>query len=200
MRGTFYLQRFILFLLAVGVAVSAMAGEPTDQIKETTDKIISILTDPDLKDSARNEEKKKLIRQAVDERFDWEELARRSLARHWSGRTDEEKREFVSLFSDLLEKTYMDKVDSYSGETVFYMGETVDGNYGVVNIKIVTERNTEIPAEYRVKKKENGWFIYDISVNGVSLVNNYRTQFNSIILKSSYEDLVGRLKAKVAQR
>ncbi len=200
MRGTFYLQRFILFLLAVGVAVSAMAGEPTDQIKETTDKIISILTDPDLKDSARNEEKKKLIRQAVDERFDWEELARRSLARHWSERTDEEKREFVSLFSDLLEKTYMDKVDSYSGETVFYMGETVDGNYGVVNIKIVTERNTEIPAEYRVKKKENGWFIYDISVNGVSLVNNYRTQFNSIILKSSYEDLVGRLKAKVAQR
>ncbi len=200
MKGTSHLQRFILFLLVVGIAVPAMAGEPTEQIKETTDKIISILTDPDLKDSTKSEEKRKLIRQAVDERFDWEELARRSLARHWSKRTDEEKREFISLFSDLLEKTYMDKVDSYSGQTVLYMGEAVDGNYGVVNIKIVTERDTEIPAEYKVKKKENGWFIYDISVNGVSLVNNYRTQFNSIILKSSYEDLVDRLKAKVAQR
>ncbi|NIN00673.1 MAG: ABC transporter substrate-binding protein [candidate division Zixibacteria bacterium] len=200
MKGTSHLQRFILFLLAVGIAVPAVAGEPTEQIKETTDKIISILTDPELKDSTKSEEKRKLIRQAVDERFDWEELARRSLARHWSNRTDEEKREFISLFSDLLEKTYMDKVDSYSGETVFYVGETVDGNYGVVNIKIVTERDTEIPAEYKVKKKEDGWFIYDISVNGVSLVNNYRTQFNSIILKSSYEDLVDRLKAKVAQR
>jgi len=193
-------RKFLLLLLAIGVASTALAGEPTEEIKETTDKIISILANPALKDSSKTEERRKLIRQAVDERFDWEELSRRSLATHWAQRTDEEKKEFVSLFSDLLEETYMDMVDSYSGERVFYERETLDGDYGIVNVKIVTETDAEIATEYRVKKKENGWYVYDISINGVSLVNNYRTQFNSIILESSYEDLVKRLKAKLAQR
>ncbi len=200
MKSTAHWRKFLLFLLAIAVASTALAGEPTEEIKETTDKIISILTDPALKDSSKTEERRKLIRQAVDERFDWEELSRRSLARHWTQRTDEEKKEFISLFSDLLERTYMDKVDSYSGERVFYEGETLDGNYGIVNVKIVTETDAEIAAEYRVRRKEDGWYVYDISINGVSLVNNYRTQFNTIILQSSYENLVKRLKAKLAQR
>jgi phospholipid transport system substrate-binding protein len=193
-------RKVLLLLLFVGIATPLLAGEPTEQVKQTTDKIISILTDPDLMEPARNIEKKKLIRETADERFDWEEMARRSLARHWAQRTDEEKKEFVSLFSDLLERTYMDKVDDYSGEQVLYQGDTVDGIYGIVRVKIVTKTDTEIPTQYRVKKKESEWFVYDISINGVSLVNNYRTQFNSIILKSSYKNLVKRLKAKLAQK
>ena len=127
-------------------------------------------------------------------------MARRALARHWAQRTDKEKKEFVSLFSKLLEKTYMDRVDDYSGERVIYKAEAVDGDYGVVRVKIITVTDNEISTEYRIKRTGNGWFIYDISVEGVSLINNYRTQFDSIILRSSYRNLVKRLKAKLAQK
>jgi len=200
MRSICLCLGILYLLLAFVFAVPVLAGEPTEQIKQTTDKIISLLTDPALKEPARAKERRRLIRKAVDERFDWVEMTRRSLARHWAQRTDEEKREFVSLFSDLLERTYMDKVDDYSGEQVLYQGETVDGDYGVVSVTVVTTTDVEIPVEYRVKRRGNGWFIYDISIEGVSLVNNYRTQFNSIILKSSYKKLVKKLKAKLAQK
>ncbi len=192
-RGTVFL------LLVLGGSVQSMAGEATEQIKQTTDKLIAVLTDPALKEPARAQERRKLIRKTVDERFDWEEMARRSLARYWAQRTEKEKVEFVSLFSDLLERTYMDKVEDYSGEQVIYEEERVDGDYGIVRVKILTKRATEISAEYRVKRKEDTWSIYDVSIEGVSLVNNYRTQFNSIILKSSYRNLIKMLNAKLAQ-
>jgi phospholipid transport system substrate-binding protein len=132
----------------------------------------------------------------VDERFDWGEMAQRALARHWNQRTPEEKKEFTRLFGDLLEKTYLTKVEGYSGEKVQYEGESVDGNYAVVKIKIVTEKNVDIPIEYRLKKEAADWFVYDISIEGVSLVNNYRSQFNTIISQSSYGNLVKKLKEK----
>ncbi|NIS61011.1 MAG: ABC transporter substrate-binding protein [Proteobacteria bacterium] len=200
MRVLYLWQGIVSLFLAIVISFQAFAGEPTEQIKQITDRIISILTDPALKEPARAEERRKLIRKAADERFDWEEMARRSLARHWAGRTDEEKREFTSLFSDLLERAYMDKVEGYSGERVVYEGETVEGDFGVVKVKILTAKETEISVEYRVRRKENGWFIYDVSIEGVSLVNNYRTQFNSIILKSSYRELVKKLEAKLAKK
>lgn len=200
MKPIFPWRSMVLIVLVLGIAIPVWAGEPTEQIKQTTDKIISLITDPTLKDASKNEERRKLIRAAADERFDWEEMARRSLARHWTKRTDAEKREFTSLFSDLLEQAYMDKVEGYSGERVLYEGETVDGDYAVVRVKILTAKDTEISVEYRVRRKENGWFIYDVSIEGVSLVNNYRTQFNSIILRSSYPELVKKLAAKVAKK
>jgi phospholipid transport system substrate-binding protein len=193
-------RSMVPFIVSFGVAIPVWAGEPTEQIKQTTDRIISTITDPTLKVASKSEERRKLIRAAADERFDWEEMARRSLARHWTKRTDAEKREFTSLFSDLLERTYMDKVEGYSGEKVLYEGEAVDGDYAVVGVKILTAKDTEISVEYRVRRKENGWFIYDVSIEGVSLVNNYRTQFNSIILRSSYRELVKKLAAKVAKK
>ncbi len=199
MRRISLWQAILFLLLAFGFTIPALAQGPTEQIKQTTDKVISILTDPALRDPGKTEERRRLLRKVADERFDWEEMSRRALARHWVQRTDEERREFVSLFSDLLDKTYMDRVDGYSGEKVLYEGETVDGDYGIVRVKILTETDAAISAEYRVRRKENGWFIYDVSIEGVSLVNNYRTQFNSIILKSSYEKLVKRLKAKAAE-
>ncbi len=188
------------FIFIHGATAVVLAGEATEQISETTEKLISVLADPAYQDPARAQEKKQLLRTITGERFDWEEAASRSLARHWVQRTDQEKREFVALFSDLLETTYMDKVDNYSGEQVLYVGENTDGDYGVVQVKIVTTTDVEIPVEYRVKRREDGWFVYDISVEGVSLINNYRTQFNSIILRSSYQDLVKRLKAKLAKK
>jgi phospholipid transport system substrate-binding protein len=123
-------------------------------------------------------------------------MARRSLARHWEKRTEEERKEFVRLYADLLERTYLGKVEGYSGEKVHYEGESVDGDYAKVKMKIVTEKNVSIPVEYRLRTEGKDWLVYDVSIEGVSFINNYRTQFNSIISQSSYENLVKKLKEK----
>ncbi len=197
MSRAFFIRIFIPLFLIPAIASPVLAADAMQEMKQTTDKILSILTNPALKSPSKGAEKEKLIRKAVDERFDWEEMARRSLATHWAKRTAEEKKEFVHLFSDLLERTYMKKVEDYSGEKVLYEGETKDGDYSTVKIKIVTKKNKDIPVEYRLSKEGDNWFVYDVSIEGVSLVNNYRTQFNSIILQSSYENLVKRMKEKV---
>jgi phospholipid transport system substrate-binding protein len=200
MRRRDLFQNILSLVLVVGFVVPALAGEPTEKIKQTTDKILKIVTDPALKNPSREPERRRLIRKAVDERFDWEEMARRSLARYWDQRTDQEKKEFVRLFGDLLERTYLNKVEGYSGEKVQYEGEALESEYAVVKVKIVTRKNVDIPVDYRLHKKENDWFVYDISIEGVSLVNNYRTQFSSIITQSSYENLLKKLKEKSTQK
>jgi phospholipid transport system substrate-binding protein len=187
----------VLVLMTGGVAL-VWAGEPTEKIRATTDKILAVLRAPALKGAAKERERRTLIRKAVDERFDWDEMARRSLARHWEGRTEEEKKEFVPLYADLVDRAYMSKVEGYSGEKVRYEGEAVDGNYATVTVRIATQKGQDIAVEYRLRKKGNDWLIYDVSIEGVSLVNNYRTQFNSIISQSSYASLIKQLKAKVA--
>jgi phospholipid transport system substrate-binding protein len=187
----------LVFTVAVFASMPAMAGEPTEKIKVTTDKIIGIVSNPALKGPEKAAERKRFIRKAVDERFDWEEMSRRTLARHWQKRTVEEQTEFIDLYGKLLEQTYLDKVEGYSGEKVLYEGERVDGEYSVVKVKILTKQETAISTEYRLKKNAEDWLVYDISIEGVSLINNYRTQFNSIIVRSSYKDLIKKLKAKV---
>jgi phospholipid transport system substrate-binding protein len=187
----------LVFTIAVFASMPAMAGEPTEKIRVTTDKIIGIVSNPALKGPEKAAERRLLIRKAVDERFDWEEMSRRTLARHWQKRTIEEKTMFIDLYGKLLEQTYLDRVEGYSGEKVLYESERVDGEYSVVKVKILTKQETEISTEYRLKKNAGDWLVYDISVEGVSLINNYRTQFNSIIVRSSYKDLIKKLKAKV---
>ena len=200
MNLSYLVKGMLVLFLVLGITVSALGGEPTEKIRQTTDKILSILADPSFKKPSKIEERRRLIRKAVDERFNWEEMARRSLAKHWASRTYEEKKEFVRLFGELLERTYMTKVEGYSGEKVLYVGEKADEEYATVNVKIVTKKDVDIPVEYRLKKEGDDWLVYDISIEGVSLVNNYRTQFNSIITQSSYENLIKKLKEKVAQK
>jgi len=199
--GTFF------YVLVFAVSTLSQAGEPTESIKKVAEKIIAIVSDPGLQTSGKDVEEKesseklkkrnRMVREVVDERFDWEEFSRRTLARHWRDRTDDEKKEFIDLFGKLLERTYLDKVEGYSGEKVIYSDETVDGDYAAVDVKIITKKETEIPVKYRLKKKGNDWFVYDVIIEGVSLVNNYRTQFNSIIVRYKYQGLINRLKAKV---
>jgi phospholipid transport system substrate-binding protein len=193
----YFFKRILLLILILGISVPGWAKEPTDQIKQTTDRILSIVTDSALKSPSKVQEKRRLIRRAVDELFDWEEMAHRSLARHWDQRTAEEKKEFVRLYSDLLERTYMEKVEGYSGEKITYEGETLDNGYAVVKVKIATKKNNDIHVEYRLRKEGSKWLVYDVLIEGISLVNNYRAQFNSIISQSSYEKLVKRLRDKV---
>ncbi|MCD4715417.1 MAG: ABC transporter substrate-binding protein [Desulfobacterales bacterium] len=185
---------FLFFTLVM--ALPSFAGQPMEQIRETTDRIIAIVSDPVLKPPEKAEERKRLIRQVVDERFDWEEMSRRSLARHWKQRTDDEKKEFINLFGKLLERTYLEQVGNYSGEKVLYLNETIDeSGFGDVRIKIITKQETEIPVRYKVKKNGDGWYVYDISVEGRSLINNYRKQFQ----RMPYKKLLKQLKAKVTQ-
>ena len=190
-----FLSRFVFLLLLIfGLVTPSLAGEPTDDIRKTTDKMISILNDPVLKNNV--EERRKMLRSAVNERFDWREMARRALADHWKNRTEEEKKEFVPLFTDLLESAYMNRIENYSGDKVTYDDEKVKANYSLVKVTIFTDRQVEIPVVYKMLKKDQEWMIYDVLIEGVSLVKNYRQQFDSVILSSSYQVLVEKLKEK----
>ncbi len=200
MTLTNYFRSVISLLLILGLTATARAGEPENKIRQATDKILSIVANPTLKGPSKAEERRKLIRNVVDEQFDWTEMARRSLGRHWAERSEAEKKEFVPLYAELLERTYLRKVEDYSGEKVRYEGETTEGENATVKVKIVTRKNKDIPVEYRLKKDAKGWLVYDVSIEGVSLINNYRTQFNSIIMQSSYENLLKVLKAKIAEK
>ncbi|HIJ41092.1 MAG TPA: ABC transporter substrate-binding protein [Deltaproteobacteria bacterium] len=191
------LAPIFFFILILCSPVATYGGTPMEGVRDTTNKIIAIVSDPALKTPDKKKEKAGLIRAAVDERFNWEEMSKRALARHWSARTEEEKKEFIDLFGKLLERTYLDKVEGYSGEKVLYVDEVVDEKYATVSVKIVTKKDTEISVLYRVKKDGDNWLVYDISIEGVSLINNYRKQFNSIIVQNSYKELVDKLREKV---
>jgi len=136
------------------------------------------------------------IRQAANRLFDFEETAKRALGPHWQQRTPAEHEEFVRLFSDLLEAAYVGKIDLYQGEKITYVGETVDGDQATVKTRIVTKQGNEVPVDYGLLREKDGWRVYDVIIEGVSLVANYRTQFNKIIQTSSYDDLVKRMRAK----
>ncbi|HXX58236.1 MAG TPA: ABC transporter substrate-binding protein [Thermodesulfovibrionales bacterium] len=199
MGNTIYRKSSLLavsIFLVVAFPLSSFAGEPTDQIKQTIDDVIKVLNNKELKKPANESERKAKIRSIIENRFDFAEMAKRSLGVHWSKRNPNEQKEFVPLFSDLLEDTYVRKIERYEDEKVQYVGESEEGSHAVVKTKIVATSGTEIPVDYKIFKKGNKWEIYDIIIEGVSLVNNYRTQFNHIISSSSYEELVKRLKAK----
>jgi phospholipid transport system substrate-binding protein len=184
--------------LAVSVmlvpAAPAWAGAPTDQVRQYTDQVIKVLQDPHLS----GPERRAAVRKVALEAFDVEETARRALGRHWQARTPAERKEFVQLFADLLEQTYIAKIDVYGGERVRYVGETIDGDHAVVRAKIVTKKDVEVPVEGRLLHRGDRWLMYDVLVENISLVGNYRAQFEQIIRTSSYDDLVRRLRDKRA--
>ena len=175
---------------------SVSAGEPTDQVKQSVDAVLDVLRNKELKKPENTDQRRTKIRTIVNQRFDFEEMAKRSLAQHWKKRSPEEQKEFVALYSDLLENTYIRKIERYENEKVVYGEEKVEGTYAVVKTNIITTKQVEIPIEYRLLKEGDQWKAYDVVIEGVSLVNNYRTQFSSIIRSSSYEELVKRLKNK----
>jgi phospholipid transport system substrate-binding protein len=182
-------------VLALG-APRAWAGPPTDQLKAQIDRVIKTLEDPELKKDSRLKERRAAVRKIANEIFDFGETARRSLARHWAPRTSAERDEFVSLFADLLERSYISKIELYGGEKISYANEVIDGDVATVRTKLVTRQETEIPVDYRLLKRGDRWFVYDVSIEGVSLIANYRAQFNKIITTSSYQELVKKMKTK----
>jgi phospholipid transport system substrate-binding protein len=172
------------------------AGPPTDQLKSTIDRVLAILQDPALKAPGKAEERRQKIRAIANEVFDWEETGKRALARHWQGRSPQEREEFSKLFADLLERSYVGKIETYSGEKILYGEEAVDGEQATVRTKLVTKAGTQIPIDYKMLKVADRWRVYDVLIENVSLVANYRSQFNRIIQQSGYADLIQRLKTK----
>jgi phospholipid transport system substrate-binding protein len=196
------LRRGVALVLALGFALSlvaagdAAAGAPTDQLKAQIDRVLKVLDDPELKKDGRIRERRTAVRKIANDIFDFGETARRSLARHWQGRTPAERDEFVQLFSDLLERSYISKVELYGGEKIQYLGDAIEGEQAKVQTKLLTKSGSEIPIEYRMHRKGDRWLVYDVIIEGVSLVANYRTQFNKIIQTDSYQALIKKMKTK----
>ena len=186
----------LAFALVAATAATAVAGAPTDQLKGSVDRVIRTLDDPALKGDSKLTERRAAIRKIANEIFDFGEIAKRSLARHWQPLSDAQRTEFVGLFADLLERSYISKIETYGGEKIQYTAERADGDYATVSTKIITKNGTEVPVDYRMVKLGDHWLVYDVSIEGVSLVSNYRTQFNKIIQTSSYNDLVAKLRNK----
>jgi phospholipid transport system substrate-binding protein len=173
-------------------AVPARAGAPTDTVKEYTDAVVKVLEDQSLKAADR----RAAVRKLATEAFDVQETARRALGPHWQQRTPAEREEFVTLFADLLERTYIAKIDLYGGERLKFTDEKLDGDIATVRGKVTTKQGTDVPVEARMHKRGERWLIYDVNIEGISLISNYRAQFDRIIRTSSYGELIKRLKNK----
>jgi phospholipid transport system substrate-binding protein len=186
----------LAFVLVLPAPRDASAGVPTDQLKGAIDRVVKTLDDPALKGGEKVSERRRAVRKVANDIFDWGEIARRSLARHWQPLTEQQRTEFVMLFADLLERSYISKIELYGGEKILYAGERVDGDLATVNTKILTKNGTEVPVDYRMLKRGDRWLVYDVNIEGVSLVSNYRTQFNKIIQTASYNELVQKMKTK----
>jgi len=184
---------------ALLVADAAAAGPPTDQLRRSIELVLRVVQDPALKAEAKAAERRAMIRTVANEIFDFAEISRRSLGPHWRGRTPAEQQEFVRLFGDLLEHAYVTKIEGYSGERILYVNEHLEGEVATVRTRLVTKQGTEVPLDYRMFRQGDRWRAYDVLIEGVSLVANYRVQFNSIIRRASYQELVTRLRAKVSE-
>ena len=166
---------------------------PTAVVRATLTAVFHILEDPNLKDPAKLMPRRRKLEEVIAERFDYAEMSKRALAANWTRLTTEQRKEFVDLFKSFLSDRYAGKIEGYSGEKVQYLSERLEGQYAEVRTKLVSSK-VEIPMDYRLINKDGRWYAYDIIVDGVSLVKNYRSQFDKIIRSGSYEELTTRLR------
>jgi phospholipid transport system substrate-binding protein len=188
-------------LLVMGLLGRVQAGEPQEKVRETVNAVLDVLADASLKGPEHTQERRAKMRQAVLQRFGFEEMAQRAMGVHWRTLSAEQKKEFVPLFSDLLERSYVNKIESYGGnkDNIHYLKESADKDgYATVLTEIVA-RDLNVEVEYRLLQRDGNWQVYDVVIEGVSLVNNYRTQFNKIIRQGSYETLVKQMQQKLEQ-
>lgn len=188
------MRNLATFAVALGLFLASLpvawAGPPTDTVREYTDAVQKVLEDPAL----RKEDRRASVRKIASEAFDVNESARRALGLHWQKRSEAEREEFVQLFGELLERTYIAQIDLYGGERLRFTEEKLDGNLAIVRAKLVTKQGTEVPVEARMNRKGERWLIYDVAIENVSLISNYRSQFDRIIRQNSYPELVKRLR------
>ena len=198
------LGRWVAGVVVVGLLAGvAGAGEPLDRIRETVTDVLAVLEDEALQSTENQTLRREKLRQVVYQRFGFEEMARRSLGRHWRELNAEQRQEFVGLFSDLLERSYIGKIEGTgAGSQVDYPRETIDEEGFASVLTLITNRlGSQIDVEYRLLQRDGDtpWEVYDVVIEGVSLISNYRTQFNNIIHRTSYDSLVKQLRLKQEQ-
>jgi phospholipid transport system substrate-binding protein len=184
-------------LLLASHVTPAAAGEPLDKVRQTVENVLTIVSNKALQPQERHTQ----IRQAVLQRFGFEEMAQRSMGQHWRTLTPQQRQEFVELFTDLLARSYVTRIEGYKAgpQGVRYPKEDITGDQAIVHTEITSERDLPVMVDYHLLHKDGDWKAYDIVIEGVSLVNNYRTQFNTIMLKDSYTGLVKQMRTKLAQ-
>jgi len=188
-----------LFSLALAVP-GTWAAAPTEVAKQVIDRALEILNNPAYAGPAQKNQRHRLVKEIVDRHFDYQEMAKRSLGPTWRKLNNAQRDEFVRLFAELLESSYADKIDRYAKHVrVDYTGESLDGEYAEVRTMVVRP-NDRIPLIYRLYNQSGTWKVYDVVIEGVSLVSNYRTQFAKVIHESSYAELVRRLRTKVNEQ
>jgi phospholipid transport system substrate-binding protein len=185
-----------VMLAAVLVAHPAVAATPKEEIQSAIEKVVAILKDPKLKSEAKKQERLEQLRQVIFPKFDFTEMAKRSLGANWQRRSPEEQQEFAKLFTQMIEGAYVENLDSYNGEKVTVTGEKQDQGFAQVSSKIVANNGEEYSVDYKLYQSGNDWKVYDVVIENVSIVNNYRSQFNRVIARSSFEDLMRRMKDK----
>lgn len=192
-------KAFMAWLL-VASAVAAPATSPSDLVQSAVGRVVAVVQRPqpdgDLSPAQRQarEQRRLEVRRIAADLFDFDEISRRALSRNWTSRSPDEQAEFVRLFTSLLERTYLGRIESYSGEKILYLGEVVDGPFATVRSKVVTKRRTETPLDYQLHLRDGRWKVYDVLIDHVSFVATYRSEFARIIQRESYAALVERLR------
>ena len=188
------LKRYILLAVAgIFLATNACAGV-TDDVKKTVDEVVRIVSDKELK---KNDQKRRqILKKTISVIFDYNEMAKRSMGKHWNQRSAAEKKQFSDLFASLLENSYASKIESYNNEKIVYLKEVIDSDHAELKSKVVTSKRDEFSLDYRMINQNGKWMVYDVVIEGVSLVSNYRTQFNKIITSNGYPELVKKLQTK----
>jgi phospholipid transport system substrate-binding protein len=186
-----------IFASCLSFVASAQAGEPLEVVRAAVEKCIQILKDTRLQAKDKKTERIDRLREVLNPIFDYDEMSKRALGAHWRRRTPAEQEEFVILFRDFLERTYSDKIDLYGGERVLFGREMIDGDFAQVETTILSPKGEEIAVIYRLQRGNGQWKVYDAVVENISLVNNYRSQFDRVLSSASYEELVKRLREKL---
>ncbi|OQY97916.1 MAG: organic solvent tolerance ABC transporter substrate-binding protein [Candidatus Brocadia sp. UTAMX2] len=189
----------VMLLITMSPVVRA-AETPGTLVMETIDRGLVVLKDPSLKGREKSDERRQRLWKEISPIFNFEEMSKRALGQHWKKRSPEEKKEFVELFTNILKDAYIGKTDTYSGEKIVFVKEKQDEkDYASVQTKIITNTGAVVLVEYRMLSNAGKWKIYDVIIEGVSLVNNYRSQFSNILMKSPYEELVQKIKGKAGK-
>ena len=183
-------------LLLCATATAAPAMTPTETVKTRVESALQSLSQTSGGSPESIEQRRVELRRAADSLFDFTEMGRRALGRHWADRTPAEREEFVKLFTDLIARSYIGRIDHYAGETIAYTAERVDGDEASVQSRVVTAKGSQIPVEYRLHRVNDDWSAYDVLVENVSLVGTYRSQFDRIIRSESFASLLRRLREK----
>jgi phospholipid transport system substrate-binding protein len=187
------------WIMLAGVATAPAMG-PRETVESAVGRVVTLVQDAEAtraeSTTRQATDRRGELRKLARELFDFEEVTRRTLSRHWAARSADERAEFVALFTELLERSYITRVEAYAGESITYLGEAIDAGYATVRSKILTDRRSELTLDYRLHLRDGRWRVYDLQIDGVSFVSTYRSQFDRIIQAESYTALVERMRKR----